>query len=490
MNFLPGVKWSGDYDISAGGLMGHRFFFVIPSLFLVYTSFFLLHSSQAQDSSEAGLESILRGFDDSTAPVPVLPDDSFPAENENSGDVFPTVDFSGAFSHLFAYAPHSHTTAAGFPVHGLTNFKTRVSLGSDIRLSENWFARISGWAFYDFAYLIQGYDRYSSTMLDNFEDEIELGETFLQGRLSQYLDISFGRQIVAWGKSDFFRVTDRINPIDNRERVLDDLEFKRLPLLMTKLDAYPGSWRISGLLTHEIRYNRNPVYGSDFYPYTFPKPSRENKSNSLHNSTFGLTAGRSYHGFDIDLYLSSFLHEFDLAGLTPDVPQRRFSRVSMIGAATEKAIGYWLVKMETACLSGLEYYNLPGEDMTRLDFLAGADYTGFADTRVSFEAVTRYLFELNPEAAKRDDTPSKTELVWAFRFSRSFMRDTFKLVFLAYVGGIDFTDGSAEILTLIYRANDSLTTSGGYIFVHSGDNYLMKDVGDNDRVFLKLSYTF
>ena len=48
-----------------------------------------------------------------------------------------------------------------------------------------------------------------------------------------------GRQIVNWGRSDTVRVLDVINPLDNREPGLVDIEDLRLPVTMARVDYFP-----------------------------------------------------------------------------------------------------------------------------------------------------------------------------------------------------------------------------------------------------------
>lgn len=452
---------------------------------------FLPLTSFAKEQTEFDLEKVLEGFAQPVVRPSILNKNQ---ENNSSPEqcsqVYPAVNLSGTISQAISYAPFNHTTAAGNNVHGLTSFKPWLALVMDAKLNKDWSAKISGWAFYDFSYTIQGRNNYSSEMLNSYEHEVELGESFIRGRLTNHLDITFGRQVAVWGKADFFRVADILNPIDNRERGLDNLEFRRLPVLLTKLDTFAGDWHTSGIITHEIRHNKDPVYGSDWYPYDFPAPSREDVSNNLGNSSLGLSAGRSYPGYDIAFYLGYYLKELDIVGLSPETPERLNSRLFMIAAAAEKAQGHWLFKIETAYVDGLEYYAIPDESMSRFDLLLGTDYTGFVNTRFSLEIVNRYLFNLDSNIAKQDNTPDRDEFVWAFRVARSYLRDKVELSLLSYVGGLDFTQGSAQNLSLKYEINDQTTFSTGFIFVQSGDNYFMENVGKNDKVFLKLKYIF
>ena len=48
-----------------------------------------------------------------------------------------------------------------------------------------------------------------TTKIANTSDhELKLGEAFIQGPLTDSIDLTLGRQIVIWGRSDQFRVTD------------------------------------------------------------------------------------------------------------------------------------------------------------------------------------------------------------------------------------------------------------------------------------------
>ncbi len=469
----------------------------IPATVFCTIVFFLTLFTQSgfaqhqENQTESNLDEILQAFDTQETPTVLnIPDIPVPLPQQEEIDNLPNTTFSGGFSHLISYAPFQHTTAADYPVHGLISFKPRINLTIETKFSKSLFAKVSGWAFNDFAYTIQGYDHYSPDMIENYENEIELGETYIRKRLSTHFDITAGRQIAVWGKSDFFRVVDLFNPIDNRERGLDDIEFKRLPLWMTKLDSYFAPWQISTIVTHELRNNKEPVFGSDFYPFSFPAPPYETKSNTLHNSSWGISAERSYQGIDAGLYCGSFLKEFELVGLTAEMKERKYSRLTMFGGATEKAIQSWLFKIEAAVINGLQYYSLPEQTKIRFDMLIGTDYTGFANTRLSLEVVNRHLFQLDSAVASKDDTPRKDALIWAARIARSFQNDNYEFILISYAGGVTFSQGAAQNVSLRYKINDMLTISAGYIFVQSGDNYLMENVGKNDRAFCKLHYSF
>ncbi|MEE4243719.1 MAG: DUF1302 family protein [Desulfopila sp.] len=411
-------------------------------------------------------------------------------QDESSSQMYPQAYLSGELSGHFSYAPIEHTTAAGYDVSGVTAMTTRLALSLDGRISPDWSFVLSGWAFYDSAYSLRGREDFSRELRDEYEKEAELGETFIRGKLSDDIDFSFGRQVVVWGKADLLSVVDLWNPVDNRHPGLTDHTYARLPVWLTKVDLYPDPWQVSAIVSHEYRHGREPVIGHDFYPYDFAAPSWQDSGGFRERSSAGLMVGRCFPSFDIDFYGGSFRKDVDNVGLNAAIVQRSTMRISVFGFALEKAIPHWLFKLEAAWVDGLQYYSLPGDEKNRLDVLLGADYTGLKNTRVSLEIVERHLFDLDGETAARDDTPSRDALVWAFRFSRTFLRDRLNVLFLSYAGGYSFQEGSAQRISADYAVTDSLSLTAGLLLVHSGDNYLMRNAGDNDRIFFHLKYVF
>ena len=185
---------------------------------------------------------------------------------------------------------------------GLSMLRTTLRLGGDFKFG-GWQGRVSGHGFYDSAYAINDRDQYSSELLDEYEQELEFDEVYLLGSLSSNVDMKVGRQIVAWGKSDNIRVTDILNPIDNRMVGLVDVKDLRLPTTMTKLDYYVGDWNISAIMIHEVRLNKNPVYNSDFLPGDTPLPDEVEPSDfSLDNQQYALAVNGIFSGWDLSLY--------------------------------------------------------------------------------------------------------------------------------------------------------------------------------------------
>ena len=247
-------------------------------------------------------DDILKGFDDDTKEsTPELTQDELkPSMFSLNGDV--KLGASYNFAHD---KPKGNET----DWRGLSRLRGELHLELDAKFSNLWQARFSGKGAYDFAYGINGQDEFTDEVIDNYEKELELGETYLQGSLTKSFDVKIGRQIVVWGKSDNIRVTDVLNPLDMREPGLTDIEDLRLPVTMSRLDYYIGDWSLSGITIHEIRFNKNPEYGNDFYPSLTPPPHEDKPDSAGKNTEYAAAINGIFSGWDISFYWADYYND-------------------------------------------------------------------------------------------------------------------------------------------------------------------------------------
>lgn len=250
----------------------------IAAFFVLFMAFILLLPGQTFAVEDETLDEIISDFDDKKPEKPddilqdVLEgfdDDTKEAEPELVRDELkPSVFSLNGDVELGASYNFAHDKPEGNKTdwRGLSRLSTELNLELNAKFSSSWQAQISGKGAYDSAYSIKDRDEFTDEVIDNYEKELEFGETYIQGSLTKSLDIKVGRQIVVWGKSDNIRVTDIFNPLDIREPGLTDIEDLRLPVAMSRFDYYIGDWSMTGIVIHEIRFNKSPEYGSDFYP--------------------------------------------------------------------------------------------------------------------------------------------------------------------------------------------------------------------------------
>ena len=71
-----------------------------------------------------------------------------------------------------------------------------------------------------------------------------------------------------------------------------------------------------------------------------------------------------------------------------------------------------------------------------------------------------------------------------------YRNDTLKLTFLANTFGPTGDDGAFQRFSAEYDYTDSIQLTGGIVFYQSGDPRRTMGIGDNDRVYLDLQYSF
>jgi hypothetical protein len=362
------------------------------------------------------------------------------------------------------------------------------------RFSDKWQGQISARSFYDAIYALRGRSDYTTQVLDEYEVEFELQDTYIQGSITDHLDTKIGRQIVVWGTLDNLRVTDVLNPLDLRVPGLTDIEDLRLPVTMAKFDYYFGNWDLSGMVIPEVRFSKWPVFGSDFYPWPIPPPPEDKPDNGFANAQYAAALTGVFSGWDIGFYWASIYADQTYtepisSGLTEQFV-RKHARISMLGTAANYATGNWLLKAEVAWFDGLQYTNTPGVENSRLDVGGGIEYSGFTEATVSLEAVNRHIFDYDSHLELPPDEIRENEFQWSFRVTKDFMNDTLTLMMLASTFGIKADDGAFERLEAEYDITDSISIRGGVVFYQSGDKGLFQSVDANDRLFAQLKYGF
>ncbi len=430
-------------------------------------------------------DEILQGFDDQDEETTARAGSASRADQPSSW----SLDGEFVFTTTYNFSPDATP-----PWRGLTMLRPELELALKNRFSENWQGQISVRGFYDFIYSLRGREEYTPQVLDAYETELELEDTFIQGRLTDRLDTKIGRQIVVWGTLDNLRVTDVLNPLDLRLPGLTDIDDLRLPVTMVKFDYYSGNWSLGAMAIPEVRFSKLPVFGSDFYPLPAPRPPEGEPEEGFQDMQAAVSLTGVFSGWDIGFYWANIYDEQPYAELVSSGPPAQFvrnhARINMLGTAANLARGNWLLKAEAAWFSGLQYTNTPGVEYDRLDLAGGVEYTGFSEATVSLEAVNRHIFDYNDLLELPPDEKGENEFQWALRIAKDFINDTLTLTLLASTLGIKADDGAFTRFDGEYDLSDALSIRGGVIFYQSGDKGRFKDAGANDRLFLAVKYSF
>ncbi len=401
------------------------------------------------------------------------------------------IDLSGDIAFKTSYGVKSHKVD-GVQYRGFTQAQISVYLQMDTELSDDFKLRISGDAFYDAIYDLHPNTNYNQDTLDAYRDQIRFDDVYIQGTLLDNLDVKFGRQIVIWGKSDSIRVTDVINPLDNRQPGLTDIEDLRLPTTMLKLDYYVGDWEISAMAIGESRIMIEAPPRSEFFNVdgifaSAPNPFLELKdpSNSVDNMQYAFAANGIFSGWDLSFYAADvYDQKWHIEG-----NKRIVSKVKMAGSALNIAYGSWLLKAEAAFLNGVKY-NTTTDPKNRLDALVGFDYMGFRDTTITLEVVNRHIYDYEHQMQNLSDFVQKDEMQTALRYTKNYLNDTLDISVLLSMFGSSWQNGGFSRLWLEYDVMDGVNVEFGYVEYIGGDKPFLDLNKDNDRLFANIKYSF
>jgi len=403
----------------------------------------------------------------------------------------------------------SFKTSAGYKQHkeaaieysGINQAQTSLYLQLESKLSDDWKLRISGDMFYDAIYDIYSHNDYSGDILNDYKTQYRLDETYIQGSVTSNIDVKVGRQIVIWGKSDSIRVTDVINPLDNRLPGMTDIEDLRLSVAMAKIDYYIGEWNLSFMAIGESRIMFEAPARSEFFPVdsifsASPNPFLRLKKpkSSFDNMQYAVAANGIFSGWDLSFYGAHVLDQkwhFDhVQGSVPisDIT-RVINKIDMLGSAVNIASGSWLLKSEVAYLSGVAY-NSTADEKNRLDILIGFDYSGFRDAVVSLEIANRHIFGYEAQMKNQADYVKKDELQTAIRLTKSFSNDTIDLSALLNMFGSKWESGGFARVWVDYEIVDALSVNFGVVDYIGGDKPFTEAIKNNDRIFAEISYSF
>lgn len=423
--------------------------------------------------ADANLETVLGGFGETATAAP-QPTDAAKEFWQPAG----SVTFSSAYNYAHQVPP------VGQPDYrGLSRLRGKLNLEWEAPLGEHWQGFLSGYGYYDAAYAVNGRSDYADTLLDEQESELELGETWLRGRFDA-VDLTVGRQIVVWGKSDNLRVVDVVNPLDNREPGMVDIEDLRLPLTMARLDYYRGDWGFTALAIPEIRFTRNPPFGSDYFPFPAPLPPEQIPNDGGSNTEYALAASGTFSGWDLSLHWAQL---FDDSPYTAAGPQLRHARLTMVGAATTVAIESWLLKGEVARFEGIHLTGVVAAQR-RDDLLLGIEYAGFTDTTLALEMVRRALSGAETTLTAAGST--KVQWQSALRYQGDFLHARLHLLALLSRFGERWEEGGFARYSVSYDLRDALQLTGGVVTYYGGSQFPMQALRDNDRLFAEIKFSF
>ncbi len=394
----------------------------------------------------------------------------------------------------------------------LSKFKPILFVETEYRFNRDHKFRASGLASYDAAYGMTAKDQPGAQSLDDEISDVELRDLYLDSTLGDVFSVKAGRQIIAWGDSNYARITDVINPRDNTSPGLIELEDSRLPVAALRLSAQYGSLCLDGVSIHEHPGSKISGLGADFDYYApLRQPNiwirdKNTPDTGFKDTGFAFKATRSFNGGDISLVASNTFDDLPILsyqGITPAgilvfTPEyERFSTMGISASMTKKSA---LFKVEAAfrkdrpvqrndvlfqIAAGIPAGSIQTFDKKdQVEALTGLEYTGISDLRILLEG--KLLHTLDHESFLG---MPEYEYRTYFQATYEMLNETLALdLFWVY-----FNPGQGHILRLSgeYDIFDDLSVQLGMAF-YDADNSdtVIYPYRDMDRIFFRFKYFF
>lgn len=269
-------------------------------------------------------------------------------------------------------------------------------------------------------------------------EENEVREAAVVCRSSDWL-LGLGRQAVAWGKADNFRVLDAVHPFDYREFLLDDKEAARRPLTMLRIERQLGALdAVQLLLITERRDDILPQPGERFSAI-FPQaaldrlatPGRTPPASKLGDAQAGIQW--EHTGQQLG-YTVNVLNRWSPQSAYAFVPQsgtitRDAYRQTLLGGSFDLAWSDWVVRGEAMYVPQVYLPSAPPvsgappgyQRYAQLAWVAGVDRS------VGEWFLSAQLFETRATGGAAEPLSGREQRLISLSASRSFRQDQLKV---------------------------------------------------------------
>ncbi len=340
----------------------------------------------------------------------------------------------------------------------------------------------------------------------------EIGEAYADSDVAiggQQWALRSGKQQVAWGQADGFRVLDIINPQDLREFNLPDAEDYRIPLWMLNAQlALAGDQSLQLLLIPDLTFNEQANADSPFAmtsPELAPQPGASPlpvnrlpvKRPAQSDPELAVRWSGFINGWDLSASAFSFYHDNaviyrrlnsrDNLPTSVDVTAQ-YRRAQLLGFAASNAFGSWVLRFETARINRAFFLRndlINGGIHTSAEWqqVTGLDYQGISDTVLSYQFYISHIEDNDPAVIRRRNNIRHTLMV-----KHNLLNETLEVRFFTLLNR-DYNDGQNR-LKITWQASDQWSLWGG------GDQFFGNRAGpfgqfsDASRLVLGAEYAF
>ena len=358
-------------------------------------------------------------------------------------------------------------------------------LDGDYRFDEDWSATFEGWV--------------ADAPLFDDRPEVEARRAYARWRGHPDWDIRAGRQIEAWGRSDFMAPTDNLGSWDYTALFADDN------------DQRQGAFMVSAV--HWISdYRLQAVWLPEFRPTVYPLPQNlravvdPDTESQWHGSQFAFKLDE--YGKDLDWSVSWF-HGIDRTfSLTPDTSAgagRPFAAlypvIDVFGADAATSIGDLGLRGEIA-------YTRVGEEAesdlvrsSQMQLQIGAELRPLSGVTMNLSYLGRYVTDYRDPGSLQQPTDQLAvgmQALWfqqdryqngvALRLATTALNDTVKgevsTLYLAPTG-----EGTSRI-KVTYLVSDKMKIVGGANWFWGPETSYFGSIHESSGAYVEVRYAF
>lgn len=324
--------------------------------------------------------------------------------------------------------------------------------------------------------------------------DLELHEAYLHHSTPDW-ELRLGRQTVRWGKADQVSPVDNVNPEDQREFVIPDLEDRKIPNWMARLRLFPGDLTLEGVFIPFFRKNTFDYFGNTWALLGVDDQDLEidedEPGQGMDNADWGLRSSASMAGWDVALsymYATQKTPHLRFAPLAPQGPTLHadYRKQHIVGWEFETTVDKFGFRGEGAYF---DEQSLPTQSMNSVTrpmthSVVGVDYLGEADWYINVQLSHQHIFDHEDDILflRQDNFYVSGEI------NKEFWRGNTMLK-LRYA--VDLHDGGSLLTPetiLTYFENLELSL-GANLFFGPRSSYFGR-YDDNDQVFFKAVYHF
>lgn len=379
--------------------------------------------------------------------------------------------------------------------------KAEVSLFAqwDAELGERSSFRFSGKAYREEIYRLQNDNPYSADEIGEFRNRFEVRDFYLEHEFDNNVYVKAGNQILAWGMSEYLRVTDLVNTENQYTFGQQDLEDLRLQVPAILASVNFEGWTLDSVLTYEAGDNDIAPAGDEFDQYAALRASGASMfvNKPEKQGEFFIRASGQYSRGDIQIVAGEFndnalsIQRIAVSGSTPLVYLQQ-NRMRALGVAANRVMGSWLLFGEFGLHRNKALRPLNNELSSQINgwqhkdqllAVLGADYSGFRNLILSAEIDTTRTH--NNDSSLYGPA---TQTSFGLRAYWTALNERLQLI--AVSNHLAEDNGRVDRLSVDYDWSDNLSLGVLWVNYSAPANSYVNLFSRNDVLNIRMRYNF